>query len=231
MMGSRMTFRGHRLLCAVAFVAALTATPAVMRGMDQPSGIVRYRGIHPLSPQVGEFCYIDVIHVHNKRPSDLRVYRELPNDEYLFVGDPVGLGYDGPKVPYFGPHPLGVAPSAAGEKLYCYIRGPHFHADKPASTDSFVLKDGVNWFMGSFSPEFERDRHYLWVNDSPAMTSYQPPQVGIASAPPGYRLPALAALQPGVGSPEASPSAKASAKGAGTGTKSGHRAVGKQRVR
>jgi hypothetical protein len=193
MLGSSGTRRVVTLtLLSVGISATIFASFA---SADLP-GVVMYRGIHPRFPHNGAFCYIDVTHVHHKRPTDLRVYRVLPNEEHLFVGDPVSLGYVGPTRAYFGPHPLafpGVPPSIP---VHCYLRGPHFHAqESQPSSPSFVAKNDVYWFMGTFPPEFERDRHYLWINDTWAIGSYHPPPVTLSDAPNGYRFPAVAEVR------------------------------------
>ena len=172
----------------VAFLGVLAAslTPAFAKG------VTKYRGIHPLPPHGGAFCYLSIPHVHARAPSDMRVYRTMPDQENVFVGDDVALGYDGAKHAFFGPHPLSNPALPSTEKFYCYIRGAHFHATAPAAGPSFVSKDGVAWYVGEFGPEFEREKHNLWINDSGALPSYVPPKVTLADAPPGYHLPALA---------------------------------------
>ena len=184
------------LLLVLPLCLASTVSQSLLWAADAPVGVARYRGIHPLWPQTGGFCYIDVPHVHNKRPTDLRTYRVLPGEENLYVGDPVALGYDGTRYPYFGPHPLAAAGLSASEPVYCYLRGPHFHAEQPPAGASFVFKAGVYWFIGTFLPAFERDLYNMWVNDAPVLTSYEPPQVSLADAPPGYVQPAALRVKP-----------------------------------
>jgi hypothetical protein len=206
----------------LALLALLCAGPVFLaRAADLP-GVVVYRGIHPLFPHTGRFCYIDVAHVHGKRPSDLRVYRVLSNEEYLFVGDPVALGYVGPTHAYFGPHPLVLDGAPAFPQIFCYLRGPHFHAQESTPLEPFVSKAGVYWFTGSFPPEFDRDRRYLWINDSGVIASYRPPTVTLADAPDGYRFPPEARVQPIAEVPASAPMlAKGRAKGLEGRAKSG----------
>jgi hypothetical protein len=187
---STVFFRRIAVVAAVLLSLGVASPPAFAKG------VTKYRGIHPLPPHGGQFCYLEVPHVHAKAPSDMRVYRTLPDQQNVFVGDDVALGYDGEKSAYFGPHPLSTPGLPATEKFYCYIRGPHFHASPPAPGQSFVLKDGVNWYIGAFGPEFEREKHNLWINDSGALPTYVAPKVTIADAPPGYHLPALAEPPP-----------------------------------
>ncbi len=194
------------------------------------AGIAKYRGMHPLSPHVGAYCYIDLVHVHAKAPPDMRVYRVLPNQEHLFVGDDAALGYDGPRHGYFGPHPLTFPGLSTPEPTFCYLRGPHNHARKPESDQKFVFKDGVYWYVGAWPATFERDRHNLWINDAGAVGKYQRPKVDISAAPPGYQFPAVAELpkppiaiaQPGTAKPSEKIGAKPSEKPARKrGTKTG----------
>jgi hypothetical protein len=200
------------MVTAVLGVLAASSMPAYAKG------VTKYRGIHPLPPHGGEFCYLEVPHVHARAPSDMRVYRTLPDGENVFVGDDVALGYDGSKHAFFGPHPLSNAALPSTEKFYCYIRGAHFHATAPAAGPSFVSKDGVAWYVGEFGPEFEREKHNLWINDSGALPSYVPPKVTLADAPPGYHLPALAEPPKPPAPPAAAgkPGTKPTAKGAVT---------------
>lgn len=180
---------------SMAFIALLISASAPAAA-EQPPALAKFSGFHPLWPQTGGFCYIGFSHLHSKGPTDRRVYRELPSGEHVFVGDPVALGYTGPKFAYFGPHPLAVAGLPLPGTTYCYLRGPHFHASAPAPGPSFVLKNGAYWFVGEFSPQFEKDSYNVWMNDSPVLTEYKPPPVTLADAPPGYRLPEAVRVPP-----------------------------------
>jgi len=196
---------------AVGLLIAAASTPAFAKG------VTKYRGIHPLPPHGGQFCYLALPHVHAKSPSDMRVYRTLPDQQNVFVGDDLALGYEGEKHAYFGPHPLSTPALPSTETFYCYIRGPHYHSSAPAAGPSFVLKDGVAWYVGAFGPEFEREKHNLWINDSGALPTYQAPKATLADAPPGYHLPVLAEPP----KPPAPPTAAATGKAAKPGTKAG----------
>jgi hypothetical protein len=193
-----MTNTPRRTLSAVplrrlAVLATMLLALGAASGPALAKGVTKYRGIHPLPPHGGQFCYLEVPHVHAKSPSDMRVYRTLPDQQNVFVGDDVALGYEGEKFGYFGPHPLSTPALPTTEKFYCYIRGAHYHANPPPAGPSFVLKDGVNWYVGEFGPEFEREKHNFWINDSGALPTYAPPKVTIGDAPPNYHFPALAA--------------------------------------
>jgi hypothetical protein len=180
--------------------------------------VMDYLGIHPVNPHQGDFCYIDVPHVHAVLPADLRVYRELGRGEYLFVGDPLALGFDGTKYAYAGPHLLAMpdAPAAAA-RFYCYIQRPHYHAHAPAPSaqGSFVLKDGVYWYMGEFGPEFEAGKTNAWINSTGAVAQYRAPPVSTGAEPPGYKGPAVVPPRPVMPIPLPVPAPPPPAKGAG----------------
>ena len=150
---------------------------------DQP--MVKYVGMHPVSPHLGEYCFIDEIHYHRLVPADLRVYTTLKDGSHLYVGDPAWLGYDGPKVGYFGPHPLPVPLAPDDGPLFCYITAPHYHATAPAASPHMVLKDGVYWYLGPPPPA---DVRRSWINEVHAVKAYVPPQVNLSAAPPGYQV-------------------------------------------
>jgi len=166
---------------AATFLVALLAREAAPARADGP--MARYRGIHPLSPHQGAFCYIDALHMHRIPPPDMRVYAVLKGGENLFVGDPVALGYDGPKFAYFGPHPLAIpgAPELPG--TFCYLAGPHYHAAPQPSSPTLVQKDEVTWYIGPPPPAVATR---VWINEVRPIQSYQPPKVDVSSAPPGY---------------------------------------------
>ena len=169
---------GTLLLALVLLVAAASRSRA-------DGAMVRYRGMHPLSPHQGAYCYVDALHLHRVTPPDMRVYVVLKNGENVFVGDPVALGYDGPRFGYFGPHPLTIGTDGATEAppIFCYIAGPHFHATPPSPSPAMVQKDGVYWYIGPPPPS---DPARIWVNEVHGIASYTPPKVSVSAAPPGY---------------------------------------------
>jgi hypothetical protein len=175
--------RGVWIFPAIALVAVglnVAAAPAA----NDSTPMVPYHGMHPVSPHQGAFCYIDVPHLHRVPPPDMRVYVSRKTGEFVFVGDPVALGYDGPKVGYFGQHLLVFSGLPPGERIFCYITGPHYHAVGPADAASYIFKDGVHWYKGEAPPvDHVRD----WINEVHAIKGYLPPKVDIAAAPPGYR--------------------------------------------
>ena len=80
------------------------------------------------------------------------------------------------------------------------------------------MKDGVAWYVGAFGPEFEREKHNLWINDSGALPTYVAPKATLADAPPGYHLPALAEPPKPPAPPPTAVAGKAAKAGAKTKT-------------
>jgi len=144
----------------------------------------RYLGMHPLSPHQGAFCYIDALHMHRLPPPDQRVYLALKDGTNVFIGDPVALGYDGPKFGYFGPHPLAIAGAAELQSTFCYISGPHYHAAPQPPSPALVEKAGVTWYLGPLPPPADPGR--VWINEVHPISGYVPPKVDLSMAPPGY---------------------------------------------
>jgi len=182
-------------------------SPTVARA-DGP--MARYQGMHPLSPHQGAFCYIDAFHMHRVPPPDQRVYLVLKDGTNVFIGDPVALGYDGPKFGYFGPHPLAIADAQGLPPTFCYISGPHYHAAPQPPSPSLVEKDGVTWYLGALPPPADPGR--VWINEVHPIASYVPPKVDVSMAPPGYHpfpygLPATAPVPPSPAAPKAKPAA------------------------
>jgi hypothetical protein len=144
----------------------------------------RYLGMHPLSPHQGAFCYIDAPHMHRVPPPDQRVYLVLKDGTNVFIGDPVALGYDGPKFGYFGPHPLAIAGAADLSPTFCYISGPHYHAAPQPPSPALIEKAGVTWYLGPLPPPADPGR--VWINEVHPIGGYAPPKVELSMAPPGY---------------------------------------------
>jgi hypothetical protein len=189
-----------RLLGSLGILAVAVVTAVGSPGLgtrlaraDQP--MIKYVGMHPLPPHQGEFCFIDEIHYHRFLPVDLRVYLTLKDGGQVYLGDPAWLGYDGPKVGYFGPHPLAVPLAPEAGPLFCYIAGPHYHAVAPAPSPLMVLKDGVYWYLGPPPPV---DMQRSWINEVHAIKGYAPPPVNVAAAPPGYHVFQLGGAAPPV---------------------------------
>jgi hypothetical protein len=144
----------------VVFVSALAGVLGIATSASAEQ--IRYVGIHPVAESAGGgFCHIEAAHVHVYRPMKANLlYRQL-DDQFLFVGDPVPfVGYDGPKVTYYGHHPVPVEllidVGAGGEPIeeYCYLHGPHYHAYGPPPAMEFELKGSAYWYVGGFGPTY-----------------------------------------------------------------------------
>ena len=187
-----------RLRCLGPGLLLLGAAIATVAGPARADGpMPRYHGLHPLSPHQGAFCYIDSPHMHRVPPPDMRVYIVLKTGENLFIGDPVALGYDGPKFAYYGPHPLVIADAPDLPSTFCYLAGPHYHAAAPPPSPAMIEKAGVTWFMGPVPPAADPGR--IWINEVHPVAGYVAPKADLSMAPPGYRpftLPAPPAPAP-----------------------------------
>jgi hypothetical protein len=120
----------------------------------------RYLGPHPVVARLGGgYCYIEVPHLHAYVPDRPALYQRIGSD-YLFTGDPVPFGYDGPRTTYYGAHPVRVQVELpfAPPPTYCAIRGPHFHDYAPPELPDYRVKDGVVFYVGPLAPEFVRVR-------------------------------------------------------------------------
>jgi hypothetical protein len=148
----------------------------------------KYVGIHPVGKaKASGFCYIEVPHVHVYEPVRADVLYRVHDDHYYFVGDPVPYGYDGPKVTYYGHHPVeiefvvGADPHDHGAE-YCYLDGPHHHYFTPGPTAKFEVKGDVYWYVGGPVPKPAR---LAQINGVYARLDYSPPVVEV-EPPVGY---------------------------------------------
>ncbi|MEZ4404835.1 MAG: hypothetical protein R3B06_32905 [Kofleriaceae bacterium] len=169
-------------------LVVLVATFGAARADRKPS---RYVGIHPIpKAQGGGVCHIQAPHIHVYAPADVKLqYRDHDGWSY-FVGDPVAYGWDGPKVSYYGHHPVPVEVLIGddhGHDEYCYLEGPHYHAWEPPSGLSLELRGGAYWYTGDFPAAYVEARPVY----DPIDTVYQPikyerPVVEVSVAPPGW---------------------------------------------
>jgi hypothetical protein len=147
---------------------------------------VRYIGIHPIAKSHGGgFCYIEGPHVHVYEADKLQ-YR-VHDGAYVFVGDPVAFGYDGPKHVFKGHHPIHVdvvvgLPEPDVE--WCYIDGPHYHYFPAVEGPEFKVVGGAAFYVG------EPPKMYLEA---------RPAFIGINAvyAPIVYARPTVAVVAPG----------------------------------
>jgi hypothetical protein len=155
---------------------------------------VRFVGVHPIAPEYGGgFCYIEVPHVHVYEPPHAQEMYRVHDGRYLYVGDPVAYGYDGPKHAYYGPHPVPVnaivEEDGPEDVEYCYLDGPHYHYYAPPPNVKFKVKGGVAWYVGDFDPMYERDRpRFAHINLEMKPIRYARPVVVVAP-PPEFRGP------------------------------------------
>jgi len=151
------------------------------------ANVVEYVSQHPVPANVGGgFCYINVPHVHDYPPADVRLYRET-RAGYYFVGDPVPHAYDGPRYSYYGPHPVTEARVEFDGPVYCYIQGPHFHWYQPPARASFEFSGGAYWYVGTFPPAYYQDQpRYVGINEVYGPMPYARPAVDVHAAPGGF---------------------------------------------
>lgn len=132
----------------ILIAALLTIAAGGVRAA--PARQVHYAGIHPVpTAEGGGICHIVGPHVH-VYPADKLQYREHDGD-YVFVGDPVAYGWDGPHYAYKGHHPIDVQVVVGDDEPdieWCYLDGPHYHAFAPAEGPEFVLSGGAYFYVG-----------------------------------------------------------------------------------
>ena len=151
----------------------------------------RYVGIHPIAKaHGGGMCHIQAPHVHIYAPVDVKVnYRDHDGYNY-FIGDPVAYQWDGPKVSYYGHHPVPVdviVEDDHPDTEYCYLDGPHYHAYEPPPGIEVKLQGGAYWYVGDFPEAYVKGK----VVYDPIDVVYKPmvytrPVVVVDAPPPGW---------------------------------------------
>lgn len=110
---------------------------------------VKYVGVHPVpAAEGGGICLIEAPHVHIYAADKLQ-YRQH-DGEFVFVGDPVAYGYEGPRYAYQGHHPIDLEVIVGDDERdieWCYLDGPHYHLFAPPPQD-FVLTGGAYFYVG-----------------------------------------------------------------------------------
>jgi hypothetical protein len=144
--------------------------------------VYRYRGPHPVPVEHGEFCQLRVRHFHSYRPAEPKVFRH-EDGEYVFVGDPTGHGYTGPRLTFYGHHPV---PAAWGGR-WCFLAGPHSHFYRPVGAQ-FRFHGGTYYYAGPLT-----DPWYVAHR-----ATYEPVLASYYLGRPGYVRPALYAAPPRV---------------------------------
>lgn len=186
------------VLCIV--VAAVAAPWASARANPHPTAgkQIGYVDVHPIPAEAGGgFCNISGPHVHIYQPEHADELYRVVAGSYLFIGDPVPFGYDGPKHAYYGRHPIPVDELVAKQhaehdgSVYCYLDGPHYHIYAPPPTLTFVDRGNAYWYVGEWPRSYQLDApRYQKINVIYEPLLYARPVV-IASAPAGYHVPVI----------------------------------------
>jgi hypothetical protein len=165
-------------LVAGLFLAAvlLSARPA------DAQAVFYYRGVHAVPSTYGGFCHIGVRHFHTYKPEDPKVFR-YDDNTYIFTGDPTAHGWDGPRVAFYGHHP--IAPGWGGG--WCFIGGPHYHHYSQYGT-SWRWHGGAYYWAGAWTdPWYLRYRSVygpIYANYYVGRAGYIRPS--IYAAPPRF---------------------------------------------
>src|SRR4051794_16431556 len=149
-----------------AFALAVLAIGTIARADHKFGRQVRYAGVHPVpKSEGGGMCHIEGPHVHIFAANKLE-YR-VHDDDYVFVGDPVAYGWDGPKYAYKGNHPVHVEAVVGGppEVEYCYINGPHYHYFEAEDPDVKLVGGAYFWVDTTPPPVYVEARpQYVAIN-------------------------------------------------------------------
>jgi hypothetical protein len=145
-----------------------------------------FDGPHPVDDKYGGgFCYIEGPHIHIYDAHDPDALYRVHDDNYVFVGDPVAHGYEGPKNAFYGPHPI---PGPDGDE-WCYIEGPHYHVYAAPPEAHFTVKNGVNFYVGELPQAYVVAKpRYTRINTIYRPMHYARP-VFVEAPPPEYHGP------------------------------------------
>jgi hypothetical protein len=180
----------------------------VLAGGAAHARAVHFIGGHPITAkQGGGYCYIDAPHLHAYTPDRPQLYQRV-GDEYVFAADPTPFGYDGPKHPFYGNHPV---VTVGTEPVFCYIDGPHYHPFEAPDVD-YKTEKGVAFYVGAYPPSYARLKpqrrkvvnveYRPFVAQRPVVEVTPPPmwQGEVWVAPPAVevRAPGVAVSAPGV---------------------------------
>ncbi|HEU4732708.1 MAG TPA: hypothetical protein VFT22_32655 [Kofleriaceae bacterium] len=159
---------------------------------------VAYVGVHPIpAGDGGGFCQIEGPHVHVYLPVHPDELYRIVGGRYLFIGDPVPFGYDGPTHAYAGRHPIPVEHLVGGDHpehddaVFCYLDGPHYHIYAPPPGPAFVQRGNAYWYVGEWPRSYQLDGpRYQKINVIYAELTYTRPVLTV-TAPPGYHVPVI----------------------------------------
>ncbi len=166
----------------IALGIALCVAAAFGSSAEAHGKQVRFLGVHPIpKTEGGGICYIEGPHVHIYVTNDKLQYRVHAGANH-FVGDPVAYGYDGPKFAYKGPHPIHVD----DDTEWCYLEGPHFHAEAPPASPEFKVVGDAYFFVGE-PPQVFLDARPTYVKINAVYTPmvYARPTI-VVDAPDGW---------------------------------------------
>jgi hypothetical protein len=154
---------------------------------------VAYSGIHPIpAANGGGLCAIEGPHVHLYRPEHAEEMFRVIGGAYVFVGDPVPYGYEGPKHAYAGPHPVPI--DGSDRDVFCYLDGPHYHAYVSPASVGFVERGGAYWYVGAWPRSFQREGPRLTrINVFYKPLVYVRPVIVVAP-PLGYHVPVIVVI-------------------------------------
>lgn len=194
--------RALLVLCMVVWAVGAHISVAFADPQVAPKRIA-YVGVHPIpAAEGGGFCNIEGPHVHIYRPAHADELYRVIHGSYLFVGDPVPFGYDGPRHAYSGRHPVPVDELVRGEHpehdgaVFCYLDGPHYHIYAPPPGLAFVLRGDAYWYVGDWPRSYQLDGpRYQKINVIYAKLTYARPLV-TAAAPAGYHVPVIEIATP-----------------------------------
>ena len=198
--------RALLVLCMAVWAIGVVHISSALAAPKVAPKQVAYIGGHPIpAAEGGGFCDIEGPHVHVYLPVHADELYRVIHGRYLFVGDPVPFGYDGPTHAYSGRHPIPVDELVPGDHpehdgaVFCYLDGPHYHIYAPPPELAFTLRGDAYWYLGAWPRSYQLDGpRYQKINVVYAKLTYARPIV-TALAPAGYHVPVIeiAAPRPG----------------------------------
>ncbi len=174
---ARMGLMGWALLLALAGAGVSEAKP------------VKFAGLHPRTGEPnGGLCHIQAVHVHGAAPAHAQVLYRQHGDAYVFIGDPVPFGYEGPRHSYYGHHPVVInviinVEVDVDDVEYCYHDGPHYHSYPPPPDHDFDEQEDVHYYADEYPEAYKRDKPKLV-------------QVNVLYRPWRYTLPVVVKVPP-----------------------------------
>lgn len=195
--------RALLVLCMAVWAIGVVHISSALAAPKVAPKQVAYIGGHPIpAAEGGGFCDIEGPHVHVYLPVHADELYRVIHGRYLFVGDPVPFGYDGPTHAYSGRHPIPVDELVPGDHpehdgaVFCYLDGPHYHIYAPPPELAFTLRGDAYWYLGAWPRSYQLDGpRYQKINVVYAKLTYARPIV-TALAPAGYHVPVIEIAAP-----------------------------------